>query len=253
LSVAAWAALLTTDELLPNKLRPGGRDTVQSVVDGDTVILGNNRQVRLVGIQAPKLPLGRRDFLAWPLADEAKRALEQMVLGKTVTLGYGGRELDVNDRLLAHLHDETGRWIQGEMLSLGMARVYSFPDNTALVTRMLDLEKDARAAKRGIWADPFYRIRDIRDMRQSMGTFQLVEARVERVNIFGGRTYLGFGANEPADFSIVILPADPIAFANAGFMPRQLTGRTVRIRGWVKGDRVPLIEVTHPEQIEIEK
>jgi micrococcal nuclease len=250
---AAWGALLTTDELVASKLRPGGRETVQSVIDGDTVVLGNGRQVRLVGIQAPMLALGRRNFVPWPFANEAKLALEQLVLGKAVTLSFGGRDTDVNNRLLAHLHDDDGRWIQGELLSRGMARVYSFPDNVALVAKMLALEQDARAAKRGIWSDPYYRVRGISEMRQSMNTFQLVEARVERVNVFGGRTYLGFGPADAADFSVVILPADPTAFANAGFIPRQFVGRTVRLRGWVKGERQPVIEITHPEQIEIVK
>ncbi len=46
---------------------------------------------RLVGIQAPKLPLGRPGFSTWPLAWEAKRALERLVLGQRVTLSFGGR------------------------------------------------------------------------------------------------------------------------------------------------------------------
>ena len=53
----------------------GGVARVVQVVDGDTVMLGTPvfgaNQVRLVGIQAPKLPLGRDGFKKWPLADEA--------------------------------------------------------------------------------------------------------------------------------------------------------------------------------------
>ena len=53
-------------------LEDGGRAVVSEVVDGDTVKLGSAiagaTQVRLVGIQAPKLPLGRPGFVAWPLA-----------------------------------------------------------------------------------------------------------------------------------------------------------------------------------------
>ena len=32
------------------------------IVDGDTLILDTGKQVRLVGLQAPKLPLGRPNF-----------------------------------------------------------------------------------------------------------------------------------------------------------------------------------------------
>ena len=68
----------------------GGSATVIEVIDGDTVILdgeieGSN-EVRLVGIQAPKLPLGRKGFKKWPLADESKKKLEKLTLGQTLDL-----------------------------------------------------------------------------------------------------------------------------------------------------------------------
>jgi endonuclease YncB( thermonuclease family) len=108
----AWPAALTRD----------GSGRVAAIVDGDTLILDDGREIRLVGIQAPKLPLGRRDFKTWPLAAQAKAALGALTLGKVVTLSYGGRRIDRYNRLLAHLHDRDGRWIQGELLRGGMAR-----------------------------------------------------------------------------------------------------------------------------------
>ena len=59
--------------------------------------------MRLVGIQAPKLPLGSSDFEKWLLTDAAKSALEDMVLGKTVPPGYAGLRTDGYNRLPAHL------------------------------------------------------------------------------------------------------------------------------------------------------
>ena len=95
-------------------LEDGGRAVVNDVVDGDTVRLESAidgvTQVRLVGIQAPKLPLGRPGFLAWPLARESKRALDSVVLGRAIRLSHGPRRLDRHSRLLAHLlvEDEAG-------------------------------------------------------------------------------------------------------------------------------------------------
>ena len=62
------------------------KGVVQSVIDGDTVVLASGTPVRLVGIQAPKLPLSRRGFKTWPLAEDAKAALAAMVLGRSVGL-----------------------------------------------------------------------------------------------------------------------------------------------------------------------
>ena len=56
------------------QLQAGPSGRVVAVSDGDTVDLDSGLTVRLVGIQAPKLPLGREGFTAWPLGDEAKAA-----------------------------------------------------------------------------------------------------------------------------------------------------------------------------------
>ena len=107
------------------------RGVVSAVVDGDTVTLDSGVGVRLVGIQAPKLSLGRAGFRDWPLAAEARAGLEALVAGASVRLVYGGRRIDRHRRLLAHLEREAapGRpalWVQGEMLRRGLARVYTF-------------------------------------------------------------------------------------------------------------------------------
>ena len=116
------------------------------IVDGDTLLLDDGREVRLVGIQAPKLPLGREGFVAWPLADEAKAALAELTLGRDVKIAPGPAPQDRHGRLLAQLYDaESGEWIQGALLADGMARVYSFHDNRVLIPEMLERERAARA------------------------------------------------------------------------------------------------------------
>jgi endonuclease YncB( thermonuclease family) len=45
--------------LKPSDLAFTGQSLVTTVIDGDTLTLGDNRDVRLTGIQAPKIPLGR--------------------------------------------------------------------------------------------------------------------------------------------------------------------------------------------------
>lgn len=228
-----------------------GEGKVAEIVDGDTLILEDGREVRLVGIQAPKLPLGRRNFKTWPLADIAKKALLRLTLYGTVTLSYGGRRVDRYGRLLAHLHGETGTWIQGELLRTGMARVYSFSDNRAVVADMLDLERAARAERLGIWRHPFYRIRKAEDVRRDIGSFQLVEGNVEAVAARRKYTYVNFGADWRTDFTVAVAARNRRTFEAAGVDLAALQGRTVRVRGWVRSRNGPMIEATHPEQIEI--
>lgn len=231
-------------------LRQGGTGQVRAIVDGDTLALATGDRVRLVGIQAPKLPLGRHGFPAWPLAAEAKAALAALTLGKTVTLSYGGRRVDRHGRLLAHLHDPKRRWIQGEMLRRGLARVYSFADNRARVAEMLRIEGTARAARRGIWRLPFYAVRRVTETPQFVNSFQLVEGRIRAVAVVRGTAYLNFGRDWRTDFTIAIAARARRLFAKAGIDLAGLAGRRIRVRGWLKSRNGPMIVVTHPEQIE---
>ena len=207
--------------------------------------------VGLVGIQAPKLPLGRPGFPTWPLADDAKRALEGLALGRRLTLGFGGRRMDRHGRLLAHVFDGDGVWMQGEMLRRGMARVYSFADNRAKVADMLAIERDARAARRGIWALRFYAVRTPADAARHIDTFQIVEGAVLDAARVRGRVYLNFGADWRTDFTVTMTAKVARLFRNAGRDPLALEGRSIRVRGWLKRFNGPVIEATHPEQIEV--
>ncbi len=237
----AWAGALTVD----------GSGKVVEIVDGDTLVLEDGREVRLVGIQAPKLPLDRKNFAVWPLADESKSALLTLALYKTVTLSYGGRRIDRYNRQLAHLHDEAKTWIQGEILRRGMARVYSFKDNRAVVAEMLAIERGARAARRGIWRHPFYRIRQAASVHREIGSFQLVEGTVRDVADRRKYTYLNFGENWRTDFTVAVPSRARRTFEASGMPLASLQGRKIRVRGWIKSRNGPMIDATHPEQIEV--
>ena len=233
------------------ELEPGGPARVVEVIDGDTVVLASGEQVRLVGIQAPKLALGRPNFEPWPLAQEANEALEALLLNRGVVLSYGGRRIDRHGRLLAHLDTEQGAWVQGAMLEAGLARVYSFRDNRARVAEMLELERAAREAGRGIWADPFYRVLEPEETEEYVGSFRIVEGRVLSAAIVKGRGYLNFGADWRSDFTVSIAGKDLRLFEAEGIEITSFEGRVIRARGWLKSFNGPMIEATHPEQIEL--
>lgn len=234
------------------ELSPGPEARVETVVDGDTVVLDDGAQVRLVGIQAPKLPLGRTGFRAWPLAEEAKDALESLVLGRRVRLMFGGARRDRHGRWLAHLYRAgDGLWVQGAMLERGWARVYGFADNRAMIGAMLERERTARAAGAGIWALDNYRPIGPGEAARRIGRFELVEGRVRAAATVGGRTYLNYGDDWREDFTVVIGREARQLFDEAGLEPESLAGRRIRVRGWLRSYNGPMIEATHPEQIEV--
>ncbi len=250
-----WVPRIATAEVAPDSIAGlAGSEIarITEIVDGDTVVLADGRQVRLVGIQAPKLPLGRTGFEAWPLAKEAKAALSTLSLGREVRLAYGGRRGDRHGRALAHLIDESSRgWVQGALLEEGMARVYSFQDNRALVPEMLVREAAARANRRGIWADPFYAVRTPEEADRYLGRFELIQGRVRDVAIVRGRVYLNFGADWRSDFTASLASKVRRLFESEQIDPLSYRGRIVRVRGWLKSRNGPMVDITHPEQIEV--
>ncbi len=230
---------------------------VKSVIDGDTVMLENGKELRLTGIQAPKLPLGRKDFVAWPLAKESRQALINILKSVSDTNALGkirieqhGRAEDRHGRILGHAFTPDGRWVQGQMVAKGMARVYSFADNRWRVADLLLIEAKARLQRAGIWQNDFYKIYQAAD-KIPFGDFSLVEGRVLQADTVRGVTYLNFGDDYRSDFTIRIARQDLKVFALDGIDPLSFEGKALRVRGWVSQRGGPMIRVTHPEQIEI--
>lgn len=234
----------------------GPQGTVTSVTDGDTVILDNGLVVRLIGIQAPKLPRGNDSFDPWPLSGEAKAALEALVQGKKVRLRHGGERLDRHGRSLGQLfvQGEPETWVQARLVADGFARVYSFPDNRSCIADLMSVEGRARLNRLGIWADPYYSVRRADrpgELSGRSGHYELVEGRVLAAAEASGRVYLNFGRTWKTDFTVVIDKPALSRFSKDGLDLLRLADALVRVRGWIDIHDGPRIEVTHPEQIEV--
>ena len=237
---------------LPAGLAPEGEARVVEVVDGGTVLLDDGETVRLAGVEAPGVGNGGAESGTRPLAREARQALADLVQGRRVGLAYGGHRRDRHGRLRAHLvRSSDGTWIQGALLAAGFARVHSLVDDRAAVADMLAIERRARAGRLGIWTRPHYRVRAAGEAGTGLRSFQLVEGRVRAAAVVKGRGYLNFGDDWRNDFTVSIAPRDRRRFEAAGIAVQDYEGRLVRVRGWIVSFNGPMIEATHPEQIEV--
>ena len=146
-------------------------------------------------------------------------------------------------------------WLQQELVAQGLARIYSFPDNRACIAELLESEAAARAARKGLWGVSACRIRDAGGDPEAIArlkhSYQLVEGRVAAVGEGGSRIYLNFGADWHTDFTVEIERKDARAFVAAGLDPHALAGKQIRVRGWVEWRNGPMIQASHPEQIEL--
>ena len=129
-----------------------GKFKVVIVYDGDTIkAIGNGQEIkaRLLGIDAPEIFKGKLKP-GQPLSEKARKYLSGMVLNKRVNIDSYG--LDVHERILAKVFVD-GKNVNLEMINAGMAEVNrdrAPPGSDLALFRQA--EKEARAAKRGIWA-----------------------------------------------------------------------------------------------------
>ena len=220
---------------------------VRSVVDGGDIVLADGRSVRLAGIELPR-PAAAHGR-AWPFAAEAKAALEKLVLGRAVELRFAGNRRDRHGRVLAHVFVGK-RWVQGEMLRRGLARVQSTADNRLGVDEMLAREERARQARRGLWRDPFYAVRVPEEAGRYAGSFQIVEGSLVDAAAVDGQLFLNFADDWRTAFSLRLAPETLRLFRAEGIDAAALRGERLRVRGFIRGSERPIIDVTHPEQIE---
>ncbi|WP_452004212.1 thermonuclease family protein [Azospirillum largimobile] len=227
---------------------------VTAVLDGDTLELEDGRRVRLAGIEAAKPPrhANPTDGRVWPLAEAATRALSELALGRRVAL-HGPAPIDRHGRLLAHLVREDGLWLQSALVVRGLARVHTRPDARAYAAELLAGEDAARTAGRGLWRSRVYAVRDAADpddLARDRDGFQLVEGVVLAISKSGGEAWLDFGTDWRSDVTVHIGRAAMREVTRAGIDPLSFEGRRVRVRGWITLRNGPMIEITHPEQIE---
>jgi hypothetical protein len=221
------------------------------------MVLDDGSEVRLIGALAPRAPAGSAGPSAWPPEQAARRALEDLVLGRTVELAFGGRHTDRYGRRLAHAfveRDGKRIWVQGYLLSHGHARAYALPESTACLDEMLAHERVAREGGTGLWAGGAYRIRQAASTGELLArrnSFEIVEGRVANVAEVGRRTYVNFGANWREDFTAVVSAPLGRSSPETRSWLKGLAGQRVRVRGWIERRNGPMIEVADLAQIEV--
>ena len=167
------------------------------------------------------------------------------------------RESDRYGRLNAHVfinEDNAERWLQAELVSRGLARVSSRVGDPACARLLLAKEQAARDGRVGLWGEPSYVIGKAEDpagVLKDRGRFALVEGKVLSVRESGGTIYVNFGRRWSEDFTVTIAKRNERAFSAAGVTPKSLSGRRVRIRGWIEERGGPWVEAARPEQIEV--
>lgn len=240
LSFAALAFALTDTARAEEECRffTIGTATARTISEAG-ITLDDGRTVRLAGIE---------------LANTAELGAGTALTLKRIA---AAPETDRYGRLNAHVFiGESGaeRWLQADMVGRGLARVSSRVGDPVCARLLQASEQTARAAKLGLWGEPVYVIGKAEDpagVLTSRGRLALVEGKVLSVRESGGTIYVNFGRRWSEDFTVTIAKRNERVFSAAGVAPKSLSGRRVRIRGWIEERGGPWVEASRPEQIEV--
>ena len=101
--------------------------SVVRVYDGDTIILEDKKQIRLLGINTPEIESRLR--AEEPGGVAAKKWLQAQLQEEKVYLEYDQPKRDKYKRLLAHVFTPDGKHINQALLENGLAFVSIIPPN----------------------------------------------------------------------------------------------------------------------------
>ena len=232
-------------------LAQGETGRVVRVIDGDALVLDTGLSVRLVGIEAPVTEWRARNRDAEPFAEEAKRMLEDMALGRQVKLVYPGLTRDRYDRALAYVRtdDNLGPelWLNEEMIRLGGARARIYPDTARLGDIMVKLETVARSTKTGLWALDAWTIPEASQITADARGFYVLTARLGPIATLLDPDAICTRALMGSDIQINIL-TNASALCEAGADQWQ-TGTRARLRGYLRENQLEISHIFNAEKI----
>jgi micrococcal nuclease len=237
----------------------GETRAVARVLDGETLRLDDGRELRLAGALAPRASDVGATSGSWPPEIETRAALSAMVEGRIVTLWPEAVRTDRYGRLLAQVTVGDGAdaiWLQGALVARGLARAYGRPGMDACSAALVALERPAREAGRGLWANPAYGGRpadDVDALARAVGSFQVLVGTVQRVSRGQGDVYLTMASRGRRDSDYPFAAVVPARGGTliGGIEPRKLVGQRVTVRGWIEQRRGPVIVVDSNGQLEL--
>lgn len=140
------------------------------------------------------------------------------------------------------------------IIDAGFARVDPSTERRPCLDRLYAAEQRARAARRGLWADPAFEVLDASNpgaFKGRTGAVAIVQGPVASVRAGRGLTFVNLGDGAPGSPAVTIGRDALRAMEREGMKAEGLTGRTIRARGVLDMRTGPRLEVSGPGAIEL--
>ncbi|MCC6598221.1 MAG: thermonuclease family protein [Alphaproteobacteria bacterium] len=249
----SFPALSSGTESLPrgdfSALVQTGSGRVLQIISPQDLQLDDGRIIRLSGVHFPDYSVENTG----PYGLLAMQIMNDMLLNQEVDLYQTpdkdrGRTNRMGHHIAHVVRKADGVWVQGSLIALGLGMVRTSASTPEMVDQMAAQEEHARLEKLGIW-ESAVRILPVEDTQAHIGSFQIVEGRIESVTLNKNRLFLNFGKNWRDDFTITISPENRKLFSKNGENPLSWNGRILRARGWIDSYNGPNMEIDHPEAL----
>lgn len=123
---------------------------VKRAVDGDTLLLDDGERVRLFGVDTPETE--KEDTPGEPLGEEAYQFTRDFAEGKQIRMEFDRERRDQYHRILAYVY-VGDRMLNEELIRAGLTRAETrFAYSPVMQKRFVAVEREAREARRGLWA-----------------------------------------------------------------------------------------------------
>jgi micrococcal nuclease len=234
-------------------LKRTGTGTVDTILDGLTLILKDGRVIRLSDLDIPgfvypqpsEISLEAKAFLAKKFPKGTDILIYQT---KTPKIGRVNRM----DQLLAHITTKDGNvWAQEELVKSGLARVAPTPETPEMIPQLYKIESSARKATLGLWQEDAFPTLTEDTAGEAIGQYAIIRGTIDKTASVKNNVYLNFGSDWRKDFTVMIAPKVRKDMVRAGMDPLSLSGKTVEARGWVREYNGPLIELNDPLSIRV--
>ena len=99
--------------------------SLERVVDGDTIIVDDDKRVRFIGLDTPETKHPKKPIQPWgPEASEKTKLILNGSEKVCLVFDEKGDRYDTYNRLLAYIFTEAGEDVSEQLLSSGLARGY---------------------------------------------------------------------------------------------------------------------------------
>jgi Staphylococcal nuclease homologue len=230
---------------------------IESVDERLDIVLDDGRILHLAGLE-PQRPTPET-----PDGDATARdQLAAKIRGMEISFTALSAKPDRWGRFPAYVFNEAQpvakRSVGEDLLRAGRARVKPQSEVHSCVKNWLSAEAEARAAKLGLWADPYYAViaaDDAAAFAEKAASDVIVEGRLTQAIAARIGLRLEFGpkaeSRRERNFSVIILQRNVRIFERADMKFEPLIGRVLRVRGLLDMRFGPQIEISSPDEIEV--